>query len=378
MTEPAAITTPHDRDALIHEIALTNQFTVPWDTLRKALLEKLDIVLASKELVYTEAIITNPITTTLAAEILSIPNSASLSAVPTVSTTDVPDETKHGQEGESENDSGASSSENSTATEASSKDGDQVTSDTPDSTISPPSPPPSISTTTTTSATDTPTTADDSKDDDSKIEIIPPTVSSNGPATPPRMVPVSKETLILETPEGYHARIIELLSNFASAPFTIQRLCELLDKPTEHHSSLIKYLRAVEKVLMITSSIYNFPDRCRSGPSDLDGDATSTQNLTYAADGSSDRLFSLITTQNVSEAEEQSDDNKVSEGQKELLASSQETEQEKVHEQGQGQEQEQKGSGEMEVETSLVDTADMDVDTNENGMDVDVDVERVY
>lgn len=34
----------------------------------------------------------------------------------------------------------------------------------------------------------------------------------------------------------------------ASAPFTIQRLCELLIEPTKHYKTMEKFLRAVEKV----------------------------------------------------------------------------------------------------------------------------------
>jgi hypothetical protein len=63
-----------------------------------------------------------------------------------------------------------------------------------------------------------------------------------------KKIPISKDTLLEETPEGYHNRIKGLLNAFTSAPFTIQRVCELLSNPTEHHSNLIKYLRAVEKV----------------------------------------------------------------------------------------------------------------------------------
>ncbi len=38
------------------------------------------------------------------------------------------------------------------------------------------------------------------------------------------------------------------------APFTVQRVCELVIRPREHYSSLGKYLRALEKTLLVTST----------------------------------------------------------------------------------------------------------------------------
>jgi len=42
-------------------------------------------------------------------------------------------------------------------------------------------------------------------------------------------------------------------------PFTIQRLCELCLHPNHHYKSVGKYLRAVEKVLLVTSTMDAFP-----------------------------------------------------------------------------------------------------------------------
>ena len=39
----------------------------------------------------------------------------------------------------------------------------------------------------------------------------------------------------------------------SSPPFTIQRLAELLLNPTKHHSNLGKFLRAIEKILLVTT-----------------------------------------------------------------------------------------------------------------------------
>ncbi|KAH9842592.1 PPP4R2-domain-containing protein [Rhodofomes roseus] len=44
-----------------------------------------------------------------------------------------------------------------------------------------------------------------------------------------------------------------------SPPFTIQRLCELCVRPTEHYKHLGKYLRAVERTLLVTSTWDAFP-----------------------------------------------------------------------------------------------------------------------
>jgi len=44
-----------------------------------------------------------------------------------------------------------------------------------------------------------------------------------------------------------------------SPPFTIQRVCELCLRPREHYHTVGKYLRAVEKSLLVTSSWNAFP-----------------------------------------------------------------------------------------------------------------------
>lgn len=46
---------------------------------------------------------------------------------------------------------------------------------------------------------------------------------------------------------------------FCSTPFTIQRVCELCVRPRQHYKYIGKYLRAVEKCLLVTSSWDTFP-----------------------------------------------------------------------------------------------------------------------
>ncbi|CAI2170915.1 7064_t:CDS:2, partial [Funneliformis geosporum] len=59
--------------------------------------------------------------------------------------------------------------------------------------------------------------------------------------------------------ENYIHTNIQLLDNFERPPFTIQRLSELIIKPYQHHKTLIKWLRAVEKVLTVQSSMDMYP-----------------------------------------------------------------------------------------------------------------------
>ncbi|GAB5592902.1 hypothetical protein Unana1_07802 [Umbelopsis nana] len=58
--------------------------------------------------------------------------------------------------------------------------------------------------------------------------------------------------------ETLTARIIEIFDNMEYPPFTIQRFAELLVSPDRHYTSRVKYLRAVKKVILITSSVNAF------------------------------------------------------------------------------------------------------------------------
>jgi len=50
-----------------------------------------------------------------------------------------------------------------------------------------------------------------------------------------------------------------LYSRISEPPFTIQRVCELCLHPRQHYTSVGKYLRAVEKSLLVTSTWDSFP-----------------------------------------------------------------------------------------------------------------------
>ncbi|GAN02215.1 hypothetical protein MAM1_0018c01656 [Mucor ambiguus] len=62
--------------------------------------------------------------------------------------------------------------------------------------------------------------------------------------------------------EDLAAKISHSISEHPNCPFTIQRLCELVIEPKKYYKMYVKYLRAVEKVLLVTSywEDYNHSD----------------------------------------------------------------------------------------------------------------------
>jgi len=50
-------------------------------------------------------------------------------------------------------------------------------------------------------------------------------------------------------------RIVERMKSFTSAPFTIQRISELLLKPNNHYNRVDKYLRGLEKCIMVVTTV---------------------------------------------------------------------------------------------------------------------------
>ncbi|RIB11868.1 PPP4R2-domain-containing protein [Gigaspora rosea] len=64
---------------------------------------------------------------------------------------------------------------------------------------------------------------------------------------------------VKEEIEDYKKSINKMLDEFEKPPFTIQRTAELLLRPFQHHKTLVKWLRALEKVLMVQSSVDEFP-----------------------------------------------------------------------------------------------------------------------
>ncbi|KAL5529696.1 hypothetical protein ACEPAG_5681 [Sanghuangporus baumii] len=70
----------------------------------------------------------------------------------------------------------------------------------------------------------------------------------------------AKAVLKEEEAKEMYEGICKLLYEFeGNPPFTIQRLCELAVRPRQHFKYVGKYLRAVERALLVTSTIDAFP-----------------------------------------------------------------------------------------------------------------------
>ncbi|KAG5639520.1 hypothetical protein H0H81_000665 [Sphagnurus paluster] len=76
----------------------------------------------------------------------------------------------------------------------------------------------------------------------------------------PHMTPIPVSYMNEEQANELKGYIFAQLDTFDSnPPFTIQRVCELCLHPWQHYTSVGKYLRAVEKSLLVTSTWDSFP-----------------------------------------------------------------------------------------------------------------------
>lgn len=78
--------------------------------------------------------------------------------------------------------------------------------------------------------------------------------------------------------------LIERLESFSAAPFTIQRISELLSDPRKQYSRIDKFMRAVEKTILVVSTIPPGRNRTESENGDsldsaLNGDFSSEVNV---------------------------------------------------------------------------------------------------
>lgn len=65
--------------------------------------------------------------------------------------------------------------------------------------------------------------------------------------------------------------ILEKLEAFASAPFTLQRICELLTSPRKEYTRIDKYMRALEKNILVVSTTEPGGRRTENGEGIMNG-----------------------------------------------------------------------------------------------------------
>ncbi|XP_015127434.1 serine/threonine-protein phosphatase 4 regulatory subunit 2 [Diachasma alloeum] len=54
--------------------------------------------------------------------------------------------------------------------------------------------------------------------------------------------------------DSMKGNLLELLESFANAPFTVQRICELLTSPRKEYNRVDKFMRAIEKNILVVST----------------------------------------------------------------------------------------------------------------------------
>ena len=59
--------------------------------------------------------------------------------------------------------------------------------------------------------------------------------------------------------EQMKERIFEQLESYTGLPFTVQRLCELMVQPKKHYKRIDKYMRGLEKVMLVVSTVDPVP-----------------------------------------------------------------------------------------------------------------------
>ena len=72
--------------------------------------------------------------------------------------------------------------------------------------------------------------------------------------------------------EQMKERIFEQLESYTGLPFTIQRLCELMVQPKKHYKRIDKYMRGLEKVMLVAEykiAKRDAPIKARWLPADL-------------------------------------------------------------------------------------------------------------
>ncbi|KAI9271521.1 PPP4R2-domain-containing protein [Phascolomyces articulosus] len=117
--------------------------------------------------------------------------------------------------------------------------------------------------------------------------------------------------------ESIKTNILHSLEQHERPPFTIQRLCELVLDPRKHYRMFIKYMNAIEKVLLVTSAWDDFAEH--SGTNGMSGVSSSMEDGLFATEDSMINGVELepITFEEEEEEQKEEDENKKNDEDKE-------------------------------------------------------------
>ncbi|XP_011308046.1 serine/threonine-protein phosphatase 4 regulatory subunit 2 [Fopius arisanus] len=83
--------------------------------------------------------------------------------------------------------------------------------------------------------------------------------------------------------DSMKGNLLDLLESFANAPFTVQRICELLTSPRKEYNRVDKFMRAIEKNILVVSTREPGPAARRSenGDSMINGSMDEESSATH-------------------------------------------------------------------------------------------------
>lgn len=78
-------------------------------------------------------------------------------------------------------------------------------------------------------------------------------------STPPLKSDGTEDEAEIKNLDNFRNELLEIFDKFICAPFTIQRVSELLTNPKKHYKSTAKFFRGLEKNILVVSTINHIP-----------------------------------------------------------------------------------------------------------------------
>lgn len=140
-----------------------------------------------------------------------------------------------------------------------------------------------------------------------KLELI---ITDFNTAMPEEQVPKMPNVDTFKFTE-MKQRIFEQLDSYSGIPFTMQRLCELLTQPKRHYKRVDKFMRGLEKVMLVVSTVEPLAlngEEGSSGRDRIDTDRKDREEDKSERDGDSITMESPSKRIRLSSAEEEEEE----------------------------------------------------------------------